>query len=57
MSLCPKCGNSTFTASIESVKNLNMQVAFINCNACNTVVGVLDLTTTDNVKDLIKKVK
>lgn len=57
MVLCPKCGNNHFEATVESVKNLNIQVAFIKCGSCNAAIGVLDITTTDNIKDILKKLE
>jgi predicted nucleic-acid-binding Zn-ribbon protein len=55
MALCPKCGNHSFTASIESVQNLNVKIIFITCQSCDTVIGTVDAATSDRIKKIEEK--
>lgn len=38
-SSCPKCGNTSFEAKLNSPTNSNFKVQFIQCDSCGCVVG------------------
>lgn len=36
------CGNTKFKRVPQTVENCNIHIDFIQCSACNTVIGVLE---------------
>ena len=36
------CGNTKFKRVTQTVDNCNIHIDFIQCSACNTIIGVLE---------------
>jgi uncharacterized Zn finger protein len=57
MTLCPKCGNSNFKGEVKPIENITNTIALIVCKACGCVVSAIDITTSDNIKEIMKRLK
>lgn len=51
---CPKCENNTFEAVLQSVENINNTIAIVRCKSCYTAIGVIDITTSDYIRKIVK---
>lgn len=57
ISKCPRCQKSYFETVVQSPKNSNYKLIFVQCQSCQSVVGVLDYYNIGTLaKDIEKKV-
>ncbi len=54
-SACPKCGGTFFEVKLNSPRDSNYQLLFVQCSSCGSVVGVMDAYNIGAQTDMIKE--